>query len=435
MNRFTHLLRRPACLCRRLGGQLAAGAEGASAALMAVLLPVILGIMGLGLDSGMLYLSHSRLQAAVDAAALAGSLQLPYDPAMDKGLVRAAVDEYMHANFPQAMVQSVLPGAEERSVTVNAEATVGTIFMGALGIGSSTVRAQASAGYNNLEVVFVIDNSGSMKGSPINETNAAATRLVDLIMPEGMATSVKIGLVPFRGKVRIPADVDGLPSGCRNADGSLNEDGLLDEYKKPEYRYPYNDRLRVTPYSCSSIPLTQGLTADRATITQAIGRQDARGDSSGTVISEGLKWARHVLTPEAPFTEGSSAKDMRKVIILLTDGDTEDGNCGGNYSVYYRPNNYWTNAYYGMMDMDSHCEDGGVLNNAMLSEAALAKDAGIEIFAIRYGSSDAVDRNLMRAVASSKEGTDDHYFDAPSPYDIDDVFKLIGRQLGWRLLR
>jgi hypothetical protein len=142
-----------------------------------------------------------------------------------------------------------------------------------------------------------------------------------------------------------------------------------------------------------------------------------------------------VLTPEAPFTDGSSAKDMRKVIILLTDGDTEDGNCGGNYSVYYRPNNYWTNAYYGMMDMDSHCEDGGVLNNAMLSEAALAKDAGIEIFAIRYGSSDAVDRNLMRAVASSKEGTDDHYFDAPSPYDIDDVFKLIGRQLGWRLLR
>jgi hypothetical protein len=125
---------------------------------------------------------------------------------------------------------------------------------------------------------------------------------------------------------------------------------------------------------------------------------------------------------------------MRKIIILLTDGDTEDGTCGGNYEVNYTPNNYWTNAYYGMGDMDSHCEDGGALNQAVLDEARIAKDAGIEIFAIRYGQSDRTDVELMKQAASSKAGTDDHYFDAPSAYDIDDVFKLIGKQLGWRLM-
>ena len=55
-------------------------------------------------------------------------------------------------------------------------------------------------------------------------------------------------------------------------------------------------------------------------------------------------------------------------------------------------------------------------------------------FTIRFGSSDTTDRNLMKEIASNKDGTEDHYFDAPSVYDIPDVFKQIGKHLGWRLL-
>uniref|UniRef100_B8DJ11 von Willebrand factor type A n=1 Tax=Nitratidesulfovibrio vulgaris (strain DSM 19637 / Miyazaki F) TaxID=883 RepID=B8DJ11_NITV9 len=405
------------------------------AMLMAVLLPVVLGLAGLGIDSGMLYLAHNRLQGAVDAAALAGSLELPYDPQLDKGLVKGAVNQYMAANYPAAVLKGVTPGTEERSVTVKAEATVDTIFMGALGIGSSTVRAQATAGYNNLEVVFVIDNTGSMKGTAIQQANAAATQLAELIMPDGMETSVKVGLVPFRGKVHIPAGVDGLADGCRNADGTLAPSWILEEYKQTKYRYPTGSSLNVPKGTCDSIPRVQALTSNRTTIVSAIAKQDALGDASGTVISEGIKWGRHVLTPEAPFTQGSSNKDMRKVMIVLTDGDTEDGKCGGNYALNYTPNAYWTNAYYGMFDMNTHCENGGKLNAAMLSEAQIAKDKGIEIFAIRYGDSDSTDISLMKAIASSKAGTDDHYYNAPSAYDLEEIFKKIGRQLGWRLLR
>ena len=333
------------------------------------------------------------------------------------------------------MLQGVTPGTEERSVTVKAEATVDTIFMGALGIGSSTVRAQATAGYNNLEVVFVIDNTGSMKGTAIQQANAAATQLAELIMPEGMETSVKVGLVPFRGKVHVPAKVDGLADGCRNADGTLAPSWILEEYKQSKYRTPAGSSLNVPKGTCDSIPRVQALTGDRATIVTAIAKQDAQGDASGTVISEGIKWGRHVLTPEAPFTQGSSNKDMRKVMIVLTDGDTEDAKCGGNYALNYTPNAYWTNAYYGMFDMTTHCENGGKLNAAMLSEAQIAKDKGIEIFAIRYGDSDATDISLMKTIASSKAGTTDHYYNAPSAYDLEEIFKKIGRQLGWRLLR
>jgi len=401
--------------------------------LVAVALPALLGLAGLGVDSALLYQSHGRLQSAVDSAALAGSLELPYDPDMDKGLVQTAAETYLEKNYPGATLKTLGSGTEARSVTVVGEATVDLLLLDALGITDPVITAKATAGFNNLEIVFVIDNSGSMKGSPITETNSAAVNLVNLIMPSGMETSVKVGLVPFRGKVHIPAGVDGLDDGCRNADGSYNWD-LLDEYKDAEYRYPVGSRLNVSSGTCSSIPLTHALTSDRDTIVAAIEEQDASGTASGTVISEGLKWGREVLTPEAPFTEGSDKDDMRKIIILLTDGDTEDGSCGGNYDVSYTPNVYWTNAYYGMLDMDSHCENGGALNQAMLDEAQAAKDAGIEIFTVRYGTSDSVDVDLMKQVASSKTGTDDHYYDAPSAYDIDDIFKQIGRQLGWRLL-
>ncbi|MGE4292362.1 MAG: pilus assembly protein TadG-related protein [Desulfovibrio sp.] len=400
---------------------------------LAVLIPVLLGAVGLALDAGNLYIAHSRLQNAVDAAALAGALELPYDPDTDKGIVRSATQAMLTRNYPQAAILSLAPGGEVRSVCVRAGAEVSTLLLGALGIGSNHIEAQACAGFNHLEIVFAIDNSGSMKGAPLEQTRMACNDLVELILPDHASPDTRVGLVPFRGKVRIPSGVDGLPGGCRNADGSLNE-GLRDEYMPLYWALPYYTRRNVSLETCDSIPVTSALTSDKNAILAAIGEMDGYGDASGTVISEGIKWGREVLTPEAPFTEGKDEKNIRKVLILLTDGDNEDGECGGPYSLNYRPNNYWTNAWYGMGETDCHCEDGGGLNTAMLDEARRAKEAGVEIFTIRFGSSDAVDVSLMKQVASSKAGTNDHYFDAPSAYDIGDVFKQIGRQLGWRLL-
>lgn len=408
--------------------------RGSVAVITAAALPVLVGLTGLGIDSARLYQAHTKLQSAVDSAALAGSIQLPYDPDMDRGDVTGAVHEYMNLNYPEASVLEITPGGGFRSVRVVAEASVDTLLLGIVNANSQKIQAEAVAGFNNLEIVFAIDNSGSMKGTPIQQTNQAAAELVDLIMPEDSAPAVKIGLVPFRGKVHIDGGVDGLPDGCRNVDGTLN-DGLHPEYKKPEYRYPSHIPLRVSSDTCSSIPKVQALSNSKHNVIQAINSQTARGAWSGTVISEGIKWGREVLTPEAPFTEGDESEEMRKVLILLTDGDTEDGMCGGPYTVSYKPNNYYTNAFYGALDMSSHCENGGALNQAMLDEAEIAKDAGIEIFVIRYGVSDSVDVQLMKQIASSEPGTDDHYFDAPSAYDIDDMFKLIGKQLGWRLMK
>lgn len=399
-----------------------------------MLLPVIFGVVGIAIDMGNMYMTHTRLQAAVDAGALAGSLELPYDPDLSKGVVRQAVSDMLATNMESAEVVSVAPGTEVRSVIVKAKAKVDLFLMEFTGLVDPYVHASAAAGFNKLEVVFAIDNSGSMKGTPINMVKEASNQLTELLLPDGAHPDTKVGLVPFRGKVRIGDNVDGLPGGCRNADGSLNETGLHEDFMDEYYQLSSRYRDRIALDTCSDIPRTLPLSQDKDVIVSAINSQTATGNASGTVIPEGIKWARHVLTPEAPYTEGGDKDDFRKIMIVLTDGDTEDGECGGPYRAYYRPNNYYTNAYFRMGDDTSHCEDGGVLNEHMLQEAQLAKDAGIEIFAIRFGSSDNADVALMKQIASSKPGTDDHYFDAPSAYDIPDVFKKIGKQLGWRLL-
>lgn len=397
------------------------------------MIPVLAGVIGLALDGGRLYLAHSRLQVAVDAGALAGSMQLPYDPDVNLGYVQTAVEDMVAKNYSEAVVEEVAPGTEVRSVCVQGKTEVSTMLMKSLGIHSSVVRTSACAGFNNLEIVLVIDNTGSMRGTPITKTKEAAANLVNLVLPDTGAPSTKVGLVPFRGKVHVGTDVDGLASGCRNMDGTLDE-GLLDEYKKPEYRYPSYSYLRVSSDTCTSIPQIQALSSNKSEILSAINSQTAEGNWSGTVISEGVKWGRHVLTPEQPYTQGEDKEDYRKIMILLTDGDTEDGSCYGSYAVSYTPNNYWTNAFYGSGLTNRHCEDGGALNQALLDEAEAAKAEGIEIFTIRYGNSDATDYELMRTIASSAPNTDDHFFDAPSVYDIDEIFKQIGKQLGWRLL-
>ena len=412
------------------------------APLLAVALPALIGAAGLAVDGGRMYLADRSLQNAVDAAALAGSMALPEDPDMDQGIAAAAAEAMLEANYPGATMISAGPGSEVRSACVKASADVNYLLMGVLGLNDGSVTAKACAGFNNLEIVLVLDTTGSMKGTPIANVKTAATDLVELILPSNTTPSTKIGMAPFRGMVRIRAGVDGVAAGCRNADGTLNSGKLLDVYKASKYRYPVGSTLKVDADMCSNISYVEALTTDRAAILSRISALSADGSGSGTLISEGVKWGRNVLTPAAPFTEGSSDEKYRKIMIVLTDGDTEDGRCGGSYAVNYTPSNYWTNAYFGMGLSTTYpapanfpdCKDGGGLNAAMLSEAQTTKDAGVEIFSIRFGDSDATDISLMKQIASSKSGTTDHYFNAPSAEDILKVFKLIGRQLGHRLI-
>lgn len=154
------------------------GESGAVAAYVAILMAVLVAFVGLAVDFGRLYTTHSQAQAAADAAALAAATQLDGTPgAIQRATIAAMTSPLVNNNqdFAEgdAIVQIAqlrflksLPASDDDPIT-NAyvttkdedahyvEATTETLtqfnaFLAAIGSGSSNTLAVAVAGNNIL---------------------------------------------------------------------------------------------------------------------------------------------------------------------------------------------------------------------------------------------------------------------------------------------
>lgn len=72
--------------------------RGAVIVLFALLLPVLFGFMGLGIDVGLAYVEKGKVQDIADAAALAGAAKLSANGPNDMDAIEAAVKRYVEAN-------------------------------------------------------------------------------------------------------------------------------------------------------------------------------------------------------------------------------------------------------------------------------------------------------------------------------------------------
>ena len=68
--------------------------RGAIMVFFALLLPLIFGFMGLGIDAGLVYVNKGKMQDIADATALAGAAHI----GEDGNGVTAAVDAFINAN-------------------------------------------------------------------------------------------------------------------------------------------------------------------------------------------------------------------------------------------------------------------------------------------------------------------------------------------------
>lgn len=72
--------------------------RGAVIVLFALLLPVLFGFMGLGIDVGLAYVEKGKVQDIADAAALAGAAKLSANGPNDMDAIEDAVKSYVEAN-------------------------------------------------------------------------------------------------------------------------------------------------------------------------------------------------------------------------------------------------------------------------------------------------------------------------------------------------
>jgi len=123
--------------------------KGQIAVVMMLVMPVLLGVIGLGADMAVLYYNWVTLQKAADAAALAGASQLTGDPTTTtNSTVVSTGTQYAQYNGITHSSDSILvsPANDDKSVSVYLSRQVPYYFLQLVGLKSGKVAAKATAG-------------------------------------------------------------------------------------------------------------------------------------------------------------------------------------------------------------------------------------------------------------------------------------------------
>lgn len=171
-------------------------------------------------------------------------------------------------------------------------------------------------------------------------------------------------------------------------------------------KYTYNKDSQPNRYcpNASVYPLS----SNQAGLLAHVNNMTADG---ATLSNTGMAWGYRLISPDAPFTEGSAWGDeeWRKAIVMMTDGETS---MGGNYT------SYWFTSKNNI--------DNATLDDRLLEICSALKANGVTIYTVTFAAGVPEEtKAAYRECASSEE----HYHDAPSQEELVSVFEEIARQL------
>ncbi|WP_417486319.1 pilus assembly protein TadG-related protein [Maricaulis sp.] len=190
-----------------LGARFCRETRGNVATIFALTLVPVALLSGGAVDLSQSMNARSRLAQALDAAALAVGV----NTSLSSSEATAIANNFIDANYPGrelGVVQNVnvFIDDETDTVTVRGEARVRTTMLGMIGLDYITVHweSEVQRARQRLELVMVLDNTGSMGGSKIRNLRDSAELLTEILFdaaddPE----DVKIGLVPFAATVNV----------------------------------------------------------------------------------------------------------------------------------------------------------------------------------------------------------------------------------------
>jgi Flp pilus assembly protein TadG len=263
---------------------------------------------------------------------------------------------------------TVVQSMNSRDVKTQGLADTKPFFMHLLGIRDFDAKAVSAAqqGITNVEIMLVLDVSGSMSGSKIAKLKSAASEFVETMLASDPNHRFSISIVPYNAQVNLGSvlrskynavnvhdvrDVNclELPASTYGA-STLSRSLPLPMMAYADHYYGTNtingfvsttDPSAVPNYAneyCRKEPrnIVRLASQDAATLTAQINALQAGGNTS---IMLGMKWGLTLLDPGARgmyselIDEGQISANLRgrpfdyndpeamKVIVLMTDGD------------------------------------------------------------------------------------------------------------------
>jgi Flp pilus assembly protein TadG len=155
--------------------------RGAVAALVAALLPVVVGVMAVALDGGVMYLQRQQAQSAADAAALAGAYQL-YNGSNFSVAQSAAVAVGAQMGF--TIPTSNVTAPQTNYIAVSVSSSPPRFFSAIWGAGTMSVAASATAravnaAYSKAAILVLASSGTSLTLSNTAQVSANGSIIVD----------------------------------------------------------------------------------------------------------------------------------------------------------------------------------------------------------------------------------------------------------------
>jgi hypothetical protein len=458
--------------------------SGMTLPLMAMSMIVITGLTGVAIDTARAQLVQSKLQFSLDSAGLAGG------STVSTAQLNSEVTKYLNTNFNGylgAIITSSSASVDSTNtiITLSASARVSTAFMGLFGINDINLSANSeiSRAVTGLELVLVLDNTGSMNNSAgagvtkIQALQSASTTLINsLFASNPQAGKLWVGIVPFSQAVNVgTAHTDWLDTaydtglnwrttswgGCLDARsngldvtddppsaGSINT--LFRQYYWGSdnnncwaYTQTGSGRHRVT--SCLSSGATVGSPLDtsnqgpnlycsqevtnmtnvKSTLTSAVSTMVAQGN---TVINQGLQWGWNMLSPNWQGKWGGTMNANGLPLNYGTKGmakaivlltDGENTIDNGSHGSYW----YLQDNKLGTTGSSAAVTE---LNNRTLQLCTAMKNKGIYIYAIALGTDvTTASLSMLQSCATAQN----YFFNSPSTTQLQGIFNQIGDSL------
>lgn len=428
---------------------------------------IILLVSGLAVDFMRYENNRVRVQATADRATLAAATL------RETGDRKALVEDYFEKAGLSAYLHSV--DVEEAlnaaSVTVRTTPGVNTLFMRWAGVDqlSSAEISSAREEVTNIEIVMVLDISGSMRwtdsiGIPrITRLRGAARNFVSTVLNDDAPEAITISIVPYAGTVNPGREVFELLGGnawhdyshCpdlpRSAFGSTALPDASSMPQAPHFMFWAVDWPTMDwgwcPIEANSILYHSSSEAELHDYLTNMRLHD------GTGTHYGMRWGAALLDPSSQWLTTALAAsgtvdstyigrpaawddpDTLKVVVLMTDGMiTEQVRPRRpNSSIFGRNGVYPTPQEQDVLD-NTHIQALHSNNRQQIStqgqnsadfDAAceLSKQNGVIIYTIAF-ETNTQGQNEMRRCATSPG----HYFNAVG-LELDAAFSAIATSI------
>jgi Flp pilus assembly protein TadG len=324
--------------------------ESGSLVLLGLMLTLLMAMMG-GLAVDLMRYEERRasVQSTIDRSVLAAaSLSQKRDSKLvvEDYFEKAGISEYLTG-------VTVDNGLNYRDVMATAQTNVKPFFTNMIGIDnlSASVTSRAEQRISNVEVSMVLDVSGSMGGSRINNLRPAAKEFIDSVLASSDPGRVSISIVPYNAQVNIgPAMMAQFNVAARHSSSyciELPEDVFSTTTLSSTRSFVHNAHFdpwsgyyyssSASQFNCSPNTNNQvlALSDNTTNLHNRIDRMEVGGNTS---IDLGVKWgallldvgSQSVVTGMAaagavsatyigrPLDPGIA--DVMKVLVVMTDG-------------------------------------------------------------------------------------------------------------------